>query len=470
MLHGRLRSRLLVGLLSVTGAGLLVTCVVGFLTLRAFITDRIDAQLVLAAERAMVRLDNDTPPVGIDAPSPSPYFVVVIDPATGEVTQVYGDTEREDVVLDRLTALPTDTLEAYGRTREIFEIDGGDDGVSPHRTTVRMRPEGIMVTGVPTVDREQYTWQLVLTQTITAGLLLGGLALAGRWLIVRGLEPLGRMATAANRISVGTDMSVRMPGSESHSEVGRLASAINTMLRRIEDAFDAQRESEERVRAFAADASHELRTPLTTIRGYAELYRQGAIPDEELPGAMRRIENEAERMSRLVAELLELARLDRHGSLQLGATDLAEVVREMVADARAVDPARPITLDAPESLTVRADEARVRQILANLLANVGGHTPEGVSARVRLSADGDTAVLEVADDGPGMSPEDLRRAFDRFYRGTRAPGAGSGLGLAIVHAIATAHGGRVDLASTPGAGTTVTVRIPARPPEDRDPA
>ncbi|MFC4563212.1 sensor histidine kinase [Nocardiopsis mangrovi] len=463
MLHGRLRSRLLIGLLAVTGAGLLVTCVVGFVTLRTFITDRIDAQLVLAAERAMVRLDNDTPPVGVDAPSPSPYFVVLLDPSNGTVAQVYGDTDREDVVLERLAALPLTELEAYGRTGEIFELDGPEDGVSPHRTTVRLRPEAIMVTGVPASDREQYSWQLVLTQLITAGLLLGGLTLAGRWLIVRGLEPLGRMATAANRISSGSDMSVRMPGPESHSEVGRLASAINTMLRRIELAFAAQRESEERVRAFAADASHELRTPLTTIRGYAELYRQGAIPDDELPEAMRRIENEAERMSRLVAELLELARLDRNGSLQFADADLALVVREMVADARAVEPGRPIALEAPGRLPCRADEARFRQILANLLANVGEHTPEGTSATVRLRADDGSAVLEVADDGPGMGAEDLRRAFDRFHRGNRAPGGGSGLGLAIVHAIATAHGGAVGIESAPGVGTTVTVRLPRGP-------
>src|SRR5699024_7502407 len=127
--------------------------------------------------------------------------------------------------------------------------------------------------------------------------LLGGLTLAGSWLIGRGLEPLDEMATTANRISVGSDMSVRMPGSGTHSEVGRLATAINTMLRRIEDAFAAQRASEERVRAFAADASHELRTPLTTIRGYAELYQQGAIPGAEMAEAMRRIENESQRMS-----------------------------------------------------------------------------------------------------------------------------------------------------------------------------
>ncbi|WP_236700488.1 HAMP domain-containing protein [Allosalinactinospora lopnorensis] len=266
MLHGRLRSRLLIGLLAVTGVGLLVTTVVGFLTLRSFITDRLDAQLVLAAERAMVRLDHDTPPVGVDAPSPSPYFVVLLEAETGDVAQIYGDTEREDVVMDRIAAVPVSDLSSHGVSEEIFELDGQDASVPPHRATVRLRPGSVMITGVPTNDREEYSWQLVLTQLITTVLLLTGLVLTGRWLIVRGLEPLGQMATIANRISAGSDLSERMPGSDSYSEVGRLGQAINTMLGRIEQSFTAQRESEERVRAFAADASHELRTPLTTIR------------------------------------------------------------------------------------------------------------------------------------------------------------------------------------------------------------
>ncbi|WP_017542348.1 sensor histidine kinase, partial [Nocardiopsis prasina] len=266
--------------------------------------------------------------------------------------------------------------------------------------------------------------------------------------------------TTANRISVGSDMSVRMPGPGSHSEAGRLAAAINTMLQRIEDSFAAQRASEERVRSFAADASHELRTPLTTIRGYAELYRQGAIPDGEMPGAMERVENESRRMSRLVAELLELARLDRTGALQRSETDLTVLAGEVVRDARALEPGREITLEAPGELWCDADEARLRQILANLLANVREHTHEETPVVVRLRSEGETAVLEVADRGPGMVTEDLGRAFDRFYRSNRTPGSGSGLGLSIVHAIADAHGGGVDLDSTPGEGTTVTVRIP----------
>jgi signal transduction histidine kinase len=276
------------------------------------------------------------------------------------------------------------------------------------------------------------------------------------------------------------------------------------MLDRIQQAFGARLRSEAKVRQFAADASHELRTPLTTIRGYAELYRQGALGDDQLPDAMRRIEQEARRMGTLVAELLELARLDRTSSLDLADTDLAVLVRDAVADARAVEPARPVRAEAPDSLVAAVDEARIRQVLANLLANVREHTPVATPTAVRLAQVRGGVVLEVADGGPGMAADDASRAFDRFYRGAErngGPGAGpgvgygtgysaghgpgsarsasphsangnrdaaesggSGLGLAIVAAIAQAHGGQATLESAPGRGTRVRVWLPAAAP------
>jgi signal transduction histidine kinase len=241
----------------------------------------------------------------------------------------------------------------------------------------------------------------------------------------------------------------------SSAEVGRLAGAINLMLDRIEQAFMARIHSEAKVREFAADASHELRTPLTTIHGYAELYERGAVDASE---AMRRISGESERMRRLVEELLELARLDRGSALSLAEVDLAALAREAVADATAVEPDRPLALHAPDSLTATADEARVRQILANLLANVRSHTPPRTPATVRLAATPAATVLEVTDDGPGMEPEQAGRAFDRFHHASG--GDGSGLGLAIVAAITAAHGGRAMLRSAPGRGTTVRVELP----------
>ncbi len=307
---------------------------------------------------------------------------------------------------------------------------------------------------------------LVAAELITGAILLALLAVGGRWLISRGLAPLDRMASTADMITSRGDLTARMPDPGDHAEAGRLAGAINTMLDRIQHAFRARYESEQKVRQFAADASHELRTPLTTIRGYAELYRQGALGPDRLPNAMRRIEQEADRMSSLVAELLELARLDRDSSLDLTETDLSALVADAVADAQAVEPNRPVSARTPASLVVVADEPRIRQVLANLLGNVREHTTPDTAVAVRLSEAGQGALLEVTDAGQGMDAEAAARAFDRFYRGGHngKDAHGSGLGLSIVQAIATAHGGHAMLKSAPGVGTSVQVWIPFHPP------
>ena len=311
---------------------------------------------------------------------------------------------------------------------------------------------------------------LELVELTTGAILLALLAVGGRWLISRGLAPLDRMASTADMITSRGDLTARMPDPGDHAEAGRLAGAINTMLDRIQQAFRARWDSEQKVRQFAADASHELRTPLTTIRGYAELYRQGALGPDRLPNAMRRIEQEADRMSSLVAELLELARLDRDSSLDLTETELSALVADAVADAQAVEPGRPVNARTPSSLVVVADEPRIRQVLANLLGNVREHTTPDTAVAVRLSAVGQGALLEVTDAGQGMDAEAAARAFDRFYRGGHngKDAHGSGLGLSIVQAIAAAHGGHAMLKSAPGIGTSVQVWIPSRPP-DQDP-
>jgi len=307
---------------------------------------------------------------------------------------------------------------------------------------------------------------LELVELVTGAVLLALLAVGGRWLISRGLAPLDRMASTADMITSRGDLTARMPDPGDHAEAGRLAGAINTMLDRIQQAFRARYESEQKVRQFAADASHELRTPLTTIRGYAELYRQGALGPDRLPNAMRRIEQEADRMSSLVAELLELARLDRDSSLDLTDTDLSALVADAVADAQAVEPGRPVSARTPPSLVVVADEPRIRQVLANLLGNVRQHTAPDTPVAVRLSEAGQGALLEVTDGGEGMDAGAAARAFDRFYRGGHngKNAHGSGLGLSIVQAIAAAHGGHAMLKSAPGAGTSVQVWIPSYPP------
>jgi signal transduction histidine kinase len=385
--------------------------------------------------------------------------------------------------------------------------------------------DAILLVGQSTSSSSSQERGFIIAELITGTALIALVTLGGEWLIGRGLEPLDEMTRTASDITSRGDLTARMPDADSQTEIGRLGSSINTMLDRIQHAFSARLRSEQKVREFAADASHELRTPLTTIRGYAELYRQGALGPEQLPNAMRRIEQEAERMSNLVAELLELARLDRTSSLDLTESDLAGVVRDAVADAIAVEPQRPVRAEAPPRLVAVVDEARIRQVLANLLGNVRAHTPVSTPVTVRLGEISGGVLLEVADAGPGMSAEDAIRAFDRFHRAGPGPDrtapdqdqdgngvgfasartttavaparaesapaeqddryaatgptarrtdrysgayaradrtSGSGLGLSIVQAIANAHGGRATLESGPGYGTKVRVWLPVR--------
>jgi two-component system, OmpR family, sensor kinase len=239
------------------------------------------------------------------------------------------------------------------------------------------------------------------------------------------------------------------------------------MLGRIEEAFDQRTASEGRLRQFIADASHELRTPITTVRGYAELYQSGALRGPgDLDDAMRRTQQEAERMGSLVEDLLHLARLDQGRPIERDPVDLAALAADAVLDAQAVAPDRSVTLDAPSPTVVLGDESRLRQVAANLVGNALVHAP-GSAVRVRVGAQGAHGTLEVSDDGPGMSEEDARRAFERFYRADASRHrhrGGSGLGLAIVEATVRAHGGEVAITSVLGTGTTVRVLLPLAAP------
>jgi two-component system OmpR family sensor kinase len=243
--------------------------------------------------------------------------------------------------------------------------------------------------------------------------------------------------------------------------------ALNAMLGQIEDAFSRRAASEERLRRFVADASHELRTPLTSIRGYAELFRQGASErPEDLANAMRRIEEEATRMGGLVEDLLLLARLDQGRPLEQVPVDLFRLATDAVADARAVSPDRTITLTGDGPVVVTGDEARLRQVAANLLGNAAVHTPPGTPVHVRVLAEDGQARLDVRDEGPGLPPGVGDRVFERFFRAdaarSRATG-GSGLGLSIVSAVAEAHGGGARLEAAPGPGAWFVVELPLAP-------
>ncbi|HEY9242797.1 MAG TPA: HAMP domain-containing sensor histidine kinase [Streptosporangiaceae bacterium] len=460
-----LRSRLLVLLIAVTAAFLLVMGVVSTLVLSKRLGAQFNAELLAAAQHKPQQIASN--PGGYVAVEVT-VFPVAVRPLTGT------GTATAELAAAVRSMIATHTARHYV-SDGLFTVPGvaGGPRLRAVGRVVRAGPRGsraVLFVARPVDTVTGQVRGIVLAELITGGALILLLAVGGRWLIGRGLAPLGQMAGTAQRITTQGDLTARMPDDDDSTEVGRLGGAINTMLDRIQQAFGARLRSEQKVRQFAADASHELRTPLTTIRGYAELYRQGALGPDQLPNAMRRIEQEAQRMSTLVAELLELARLDRTSSLDLAETDLAGLVRDAAADASAVEPDRPVQAEAPDRLIAMVDEARIRQVLANLLGNVREHTPPGTAAAVRLAPVPGGVVLEVADAGPGMSEQDAAQAFDRFHRGAdRAggtdggPPAGSGLGLSIVQAIAAAHGGQAVLESWPGQGTRVRVFLPTAP-------
>jgi two-component system OmpR family sensor kinase len=342
--------------------------------------------------------------------------------------------------------------------------------------------QGSVAVATPLTGVDSTLNQLELLELVTGGvvvIVLGGLSYLA---VRRSLRPLVDVEHTAAAIAAG-DLTRRVPQTDPRTEVGKLAIALNGMLSQIESAFRAReaseqeaRTSEHRMRRFITDASHELRTPLTSIRGFAELYRMGAVADEpDVEHAMTRIENESTRMGLLVDDLLLLARLDQQRPLGRDLIDLVPIAADAAHDARAVAPARDIQLEilTDEPVVVVGDDARLRQVVGNLVTNALTHTPDSASVTVRLSVDGaggagnageeKFAVLEVADTGPGLKPDDARRVFERFYRveesRTRAAG-GTGLGLSIVAALAAAHGGTAEVATEVGKGSRFRIRIP----------
>ena len=335
---------------------------------------------------------------------------------------------------------------------------------------------GSVAVATPLTGVDSTLNQLVLFDVIIGAVVLIVLAGLSYFAVRASLRPLVDVEHTAAAIAAG-DLSQRVPESDPRTEVGKLAGALNGMLSQIESAFRARetseqeaRTSEHRMRRFITDASHELRTPLTSIRGFAELYRMGAVSDEpDVQRVMGRIENESTRMGLLVDDLLLLARLDQQRPLDHDLVDLSTIAEDAVHDAQAVAPGRDVHLElaTDEPVLVIGDDARLRQILGNLVTNALTHTPQSAAVTVGLSIDDSAAekfaVLEVADSGPGLSPKDAQRIFERFYRveesRTRANG-GSGLGLSIVAALTAAHGGTADVETEPGKGSRFRVRLP----------
>jgi two-component system OmpR family sensor kinase len=304
-------------------------------------------------------------------------------------------------------------------------------------------------------------------------LALVGVVVLGWWLVQLSLRPLEQMEQTAAAIAEG-DLGRRVPDDGAESEVGRLARTLNVMLTRIQEAFAARdaterqlRQSEERLRRFVADASHELRTPVAAVGAYSELFERGAASrPEDLARVMSGIRNETARMGELVEDLLLLARLDEGRPLEQEPVELVGLAAEAVSAAAAVGPDWPVRLEANDTVEVTGDAARLRQVVDNLLANVRAHTPAGTATVVRVGSREGLGVIEVADNGPGLSADSAARVFERFYRADPSrsrQNGGAGLGLAIVAAIVAAHRGTVAVGETPGGGASFTVWLPTAP-------
>ncbi|WP_431711183.1 sensor histidine kinase [Glutamicibacter uratoxydans] len=321
---------------------------------------------------------------------------------------------------------------------------------------------------------------LVLSTGMLATILMSVIAYG---VTTRSFLPLVRVERTAAKIADG-DLTQRVADYPPETEVGRLSRSLNAMLAQIEAAFKDRERSERKMRRFIQDASHELRTPLVTIQGYSEFYRFGGLAEPEaLDSAMGRIEAESKRMSRLVEDLLMLARLDEQRPLEMAPVDLLVLGQDAVEDTRVRAPQRTVRLvglhsAVPSPASTRGDDARIRQVIANLLTNALRYTPDDspleIAVGVRsLVDDKIDAVIEIRDHGPGIPEEDARRIFERFYRADSSrqrETGGSGLGLAIVAAIVAQHDGDVQLRDTPGGGATLAVHLPYIPlqeePED----
>ncbi|MGW4382127.1 sensor histidine kinase [Kitasatospora sp. NPDC004531] len=479
-----LRTRLLVLALLLVTTGLVVSDTLVLGVVRGQLVERADQQLERYAEPLSRRAPSrQQSPVSVFSPQtvgrrsgqtlPSEYVVRYLS-ADGAVLSVLRQPLTDSEPAPQLPVLTAADL--AGREAEPFtaKVPRGSEWrslVLPLQRTVATdfgSPRFVQV-AVPLDDVQSTIRHLRSTFFTIGGALLVGLAGLGALAVRAGLRPLRQLEAGAQRIADG-DLSHRMPELPARTEVGRLSAALNRMLTDIETAFADRAASERRMRRFVADASHELRTPLAGIRGFAELHRMGALDDVDR--AMDRIESEAVRMGGLVEDLLMLARLDEERPLNLAPMDLRTLAADALHDLTALDPGRPVALTgpngegAPQPAPVFGDEARLRQVVTNLVGNAVKHTPPGTAVRIGVGRVDGGCLLEVADRGPGMTEEQAALVFERFYRvdasRTRraGEGGGAGLGLAIASALVAAHGGELSLRTAPGDGAAFRVVLP----------
>jgi len=456
--------------------------------LKGYLLTQVDEQLIAISEAAVPRIerggiaidedddeDEDERPGrgrglgrGLGAPTPLSQIptstsITVLD-SNGSLIGGLGGNLGGASITSYLAGLLPEEVAVHGDEAFTIEAPGPDFRVIARPLT---SPSGTFIAAQNLGELDRTLSQLRFLFGLIGLSLLLLIAFASRSVIKIGLRPLQDAEKTAEEIASG-NLSARMPETNPGTEVGRLVSSLNSMLSRIEKSFALQNESENKLRRFVADASHELRTPITAIRGFSELHRQGAVTGEkETAELIARIENESKRMGSLVEDLLLLARLDQAREMESKPVDINKVVEDAVISARAAGPDHPVTLHSSnDEIFTLGDEVRIHQVVANLLANARTHTPARTPITVSVASTDLGVEISVADKGPGLSVDDQKRIFERFYRAdasrVRTGSDGSGLGLSIVDAVMRAHGGSVSVQSTPGEGAVFTLLFPAR--------
>ncbi|MEU4192152.1 HAMP domain-containing sensor histidine kinase [Kribbella sp. NPDC026611] len=458
-----LRARLLLLTTALLLAGLSLISAVVSNQLEGYQLSRLDSQL-----RSFTEIISGVAPAGPDKKAPAQPQL--LDPALdliGTPYLAYLDANGKIIGtlqssrVDAATFPTADSLRTLPRdgSAAVLPASNGDGRWRAVARPSTGRP-GTVVAAAPLAEVDATIAKLRTSSLVSGAVLLILLTGVGWWALGRGLRPLRRVESTAAAIAEG-DLSQRVPGlAAPKTEIGHLAASLNTMLGQLEQAFADRSAAETRMRAFLSDVSHELRTPLVGIKGSTELYRMGGSTVDE---AMGRIDREATRLTALTEDLLLLAQLDEapEGQLDPAPMDLRTIANDARHDLKALDPSRRITLtgldadDPPGPAPVIGDEDRLRQVVTNLVGNAVAHTPAGTAVRIGVGVEDGCAVLEIADDGPGMTEEQAARVFDRFYRADRSrAGASTGLGLAIARSIARAHGGDVVLRTALGKGST----------------
>ncbi|MPY56328.1 sensor histidine kinase [Streptomyces spongiae] len=491
-----LRRRLVVGVTVLATLAVLTSQAIGSVVLRSWLLDRVDQQLAAFHPPAPVYADalRDDLPGPRTRPSvlPSDFRVYFYD-STGERLNHSMGAGRKSAPL--LADSSDDLGMDYGRPETI----SAEDGDGSWRVVRYAGPDGMnAVVALPLDTVDDTLSRLLWLDAAVLGVAVAALIAVGRWVVRLGLLPLTRMERTAEDITAG-DLDLRLTDTDARTEIGRLGRVLNTMLDRLQRALQEREASEARMRRFVADAGHELRTPLTAIQGYAELaLRPERRSAGERQEADRVVAQNAERMSLLVDDLQLLASLDKEPSYRHEPVDLLSLAADAVSTAALQDTTHPVDLGPvrpPEGsagtselelVETMGDPHRLRQIVENLLSNARIHTPPGTAVHVRvgtarsgaaggsgrpgrtsaspsLSEDTAVSIVEVSDEGPGLTAHDAAHVFERFYRAdpsrSRARG-GSGLGLAIASTIAEGHGGRLELDTAPGEGCTFRLVLP----------